>query len=136
MFNPEKSGYVYYYTKGLSMWPTFISNDILRTKMIVASKLEPGDIVVLPEKHGKQVIHRLISINAVSKSVLILSTAGDRSGKDEPIHIDTDKELFKVINVLRKGAWKTPGRKHSLCCFRFPNLFVRMHCRIVRKFFW
>lgn len=118
------------------MWPTLITNDILRTVKITASDLLPGDIVVLPEKNGKQVIHRLISKLKESRSSLILSTAGDRSGKDEPVRISTDKELLKITDVLRKGAWKTPGRKHLPYCFRFPNIIVRLHCKIVRELFW
>jgi len=132
----EKDGFVYYCTNGLSMWPTLISNDILRTERSAASELTCGSIVVLPEKNGKQVVHRLISISVKSRDTVLLSTAGDRSGDDDPLQVDADREILEVTAVLRRGKWKRPGRKPLLPVSLIPLCVIRLHCRLIRKFDW
>jgi len=136
MLNPEKDGYVYYYTRGLSMWPTFIPHDILRTVRISSSELEPGDIVVLPERNGKQIIHRILSRKKVSEESLLLFTAGDRSNEDPPTRIGKEEDILIVNGVLRNRKWRVPRRKLFSISSRLPNLLVKLHCGIVKKFFW
>ncbi len=136
MLNPRKDGFTYFYTKGLSMWPALIPHDILRTEKITACELEPGDITVLPEENGKRIIHRFIEKYQISEESIVLTTAGDRSGTDEPLQMNTNGELFRVIGVLRKGRWSTPLRKASPLAYRFPVCIIRFHCRLVRKLYW
>jgi signal peptidase I len=132
----EKDGYIYYYTKGTSMWPTLIPNDILRAETVSFNMLFYGDIIVLPGRKDKQTIHRLIRIKQESENTVVLFSAGDRSGNDIPIQIIESEELLRIIGVLRRGRWRTPGKKPFPLASQIPGVIVRIHCKFIRKLFW
>lgn len=135
-FNNEKDGILYGYVKGVSMWPEFIPGDILMAERVVPADLKPDEIIVLNYRSDNPVVHRLLSIKEGSNSSFELHTAGDRSGEDPPFQINTKMELLRVISVLRKCRWKTPGRKSFPLASQIPGVIVRVHSKLVRKYSW
>ena len=135
-FTYEKSGIFYGYVKGTSMWPELIPGDILKAIRVLPDDLNPDEIIVLNYRSENPVVHRLISIEEGSISNIELHTAGDRGGTDPSAQISRNEELLKVIGVLRKGRWKTPGEKPFPLASQIPCVIVRVHCKLVRKLFW
>lgn len=118
------------------MWPTLIPNDILRANIVSYNVLCSGDIVVLPERKGKRIIHRLIRIKQESDNIVLFFTAGDRSGEDSPVRLNTNMEMLRVNGVLRNRKWKSPSRQPVRLISTLPGLIIRIHCKLVRKLFW
>ena len=135
-FTSKKNGVLYGYVKGTSMWPELIPGDILRAIRVLPAELNPDEIIVLNYRSENPVVHRLISIEKGSNNDIELHTAGDRSGADTPTCIFKNEELLKVIGVLRKGRWKTPGEKPFQLTSQIPGIIVRVHCKLVRKLLW
>ncbi|MCK4505571.1 MAG: S24/S26 family peptidase [Candidatus Aegiribacteria sp.] len=135
-FASEKNGVLYGYVKGISMWPEFIPGDILKAIRVLHADLIPDEIIVLNYRSDNPVVHRLISIKERSNISIELHTAGDRGGADPPAQIFKNEELLKVIGVLRKGKWKTPGRRPYPLASVIPCIIVRVHCKLARKLFW
>ena len=135
-FTSEKNGVLYGYVIGNSMWPEFIPGDILRAERVLPSKLNPDDIIVLEHNNNEPIVHRFISIKEGSGNMIDLCTAGDRSGEDPPFHTNTNEELLRVIGVLRKGKWKTPGRRPFPLASVIPCIIVRVYCKLIRKLLW
>ena len=135
-FTSEKNGVLYGYVKGTSMWPELFQGDILKAIRVLPADLNPDEIVVLNYRSDNPVVHRLISIEEGSNSNIKLHTAGDRSGADTPAQIFKNEELLKIIGVLRKGRWKTPGKRLFPLASVIPCIIVRVHCKLVRKFSW
>ena len=135
-FNEKKRNYYYGYVKGTSMWPELIPRDILRAEIAKAEAISPGDIVVLGCRSDNPVVHRLVAKRKQADNSFILFTGGDRSGEDPTTVIGIEEELLKVKGILRKGTWKKPGRKPIPLSSTLPDFFLRLHCKIVKKFFW
>ena len=135
-FTSKKGGVLYGYVKGTSMWPELVPGDILRAVRILPAELKPNEIIVLNYRSDNPVVHRLISIKEISDSNIELHTAGDRGGADPPAQICGNEELLRVTGVLRKGIWKTPGRRPFPFASVIPSIIVRVHCKLARKLFW
>ena len=135
-FTKEKDGILYGYVIGISMWPEFIQGDILRAERVLPADLNPYEIIVLNCRSENPVVHRIITIKEASNSNIELHTSGDRGGADPPSQITRNEELLRVIGVLRKGIWKTPGRRPYPLASVIPGIIVRVHCKLVRKLFW
>ena len=135
-FTSEKGGVLYGYVKGTSMWPELIPGDILKAVRVLSAELNPGEIIVLNYRTDSPVVHRLISIEEGSNSDIELHTAGDRGGADFPARIFKSEELLRVIGVLKKGKWKTPGKKPFPLASAIPCIIVKVHCILVRKLSW
>lgn len=134
-FSSKRDEYVYGYVRGFSMWPCFIPGDILKAREIKAEEVLPGDIVVLGQDTPEPVVHRLIEKKVDENGKLRILTAGDRSGPDTSRNIVPERELLKVIGVLRKRVWKKPSGPAEF--FRkVPFYVVRLHCLAVRRLFW
>ncbi len=124
------------YVRGFSMWPNLIPGDILRTRPTEARLLRPGMVAVLPVlDEGKSIVHRIRTVRNFSGSVIV-STYGDRGGKDpDPFIIPSGCSVAEVNGVLRKGRyrkitrWFVPG---FLSC----KFAVMIFCWIVRRIFW
>ena len=135
-FITEKGSFLYGYVKGTSMWPELIPGDILRAVRVLPADLSIDEIIVLNYRTDNPVVHRLISIREGSNGSVELNTTGDRGGADTPALISKNEELLKVIGVLHKGKWKTPGRKPFPLASVIPCIIVSVHCRLARKLFW
>ena len=135
-FQEKKGKYHYGYVKGTSMWPELIPRDILRAEIVKAEAISPGDIVVISYRSDNPFVHRLTAKITNSNNSLILFTGGDRSGEDPQTVMRIEEELLRITGVLRKGIWKVLKRKPFPLSSKFPNLIVRLHCKIVREFFW
>ncbi|MEN8208235.1 MAG: S24/S26 family peptidase [Candidatus Fermentibacteria bacterium] len=135
-FRNKRGGLFYGFVKGTSMWPEFIPRDILRARAVTAEALAPGDIIVISHNSPNPVVHRCIAKSMQDSDTILLHTAGDRSGSDSPLTADPEKKFLRVIGVLRKGLWMKPGREPFAHAEAVPDCIVRLHCRIVRKFFW
>ncbi|MCD4847802.1 MAG: S24/S26 family peptidase [Candidatus Aegiribacteria sp.] len=135
-FTSEKDGVLYGYVKGTSMWPELIPGDILKAIRVLPDDLNPDEIIVLDYRRDNPVVHRITTIKEVSNSNIELHTAGDRGGADPPSLIFRNEELLRVIGVLRKGIWKTPGRRPYPLASVIPGIILRVHCKLVRKLFW
>ena len=118
------------------MWPELIPGDILKAIRVLPADLNPDEIIVLNYRGDNPVVHRFISMKEESNNIIGLYTAGDRSGEDPPAQISRNEELLKVIGVLRKGRWKTPGRRPFPLASQIPCVIARVHCKLVRKLFW
>ena len=105
-----------------------------------------GSEVTVPDPHigieryisadPTDVVHRLVAKRKQADNSFILFTGGDRSGEDPTTVIGIEEELLKVKGILRKGTWKKPGRKPIPLSSTLPDFFLRLHCKIVKKFFW
>ncbi len=135
-FGKKRGEYYYGVVKGTSMWPELIPGDILRAEIVKTDKITPGDIVVVEYASENPVVHRLLAKEKQTDDSFVFLTAGDRSGEDPPKVIGIKEELLKVVGVLRKGAWKSLGRKPFPHSCRLPDLIVRLHCRVAVKFLW
>ena len=133
-FTSEKSGILYGYVKGTSMWPELIPGDILKAERAIPADLNPDDIIVLNYRSENPVVHRLTSFKELSSNTFELHTAGDRGGADPPAQISGNEKLLRVTGVLRNRRWKTPGRRSFSSASVIPCIIVRVHCKLVRKF--
>lgn len=136
-FTETRGGFVYGFVRGLSMWPALIPGDLLRALPVAAVTLEPGNVVVLPSgKKGAPVVHRLLRLEEGPDGGLLLHTAGDRGGVDQPLGTDPEDKFLKITGVLRRRRWRRPGSSPPSWICRLPAIFVRLHCAAVRRLEW
>jgi len=124
------------YVKGLSMWPNLVPGDILKTQPRLACMLKPDMITVLnsnPEE--KTIVHRIQTVRNFSNCVIV-STYGDRGGKDPERYIFSSHDITESVSgVLRAGRYRTVS-KLKLPLFLSYKFSTRLLCWIVRHFFW
>lgn len=116
------------------MWPALIPGDMLRAERRPVSCLLPGQVVVLGHGTGEQVVHRVVRTVKKGRQVLLL-TAGDRSGRDEPVIMEQLDTLPVVIGVLRRRKYRKVGGR-SCWASQMPGVAVRVHCAIVKRTGW
>lgn len=133
-FSGERNGFVYGFVRGTSMWPAFIGGDVLRAERIRTSEIRVGDVLVLQREALPPRVHRLISVEPGADG-LLLRTAGDRSGSDEPVMVPPGSEQLRVAGVLRKGRWRSIPARSPLAAI-LPGVIVRLHSRLVRGLAW
>jgi len=124
------------YVRGFSMWPNLIPGDILKTQIMKADQLRPGMIAVLPI-HGEcnSIVHRIRTVRNFQGSIVV-STYGDRAGKDFALSVLHSSDRIKAVcGVLRGGRYRKITR-WRIPAFLSTEFSVRLACRIVRRVFW
>lgn len=133
-FSGERNGFVYGFVRGTSMWPAFIAGDVLRAERIGTSDIRIGDVLVLRVEALPPRVHRVVAVETGTDG-LLLRTAGDRSGSDEPVKVPSGSEQIRVAGVLRKGRWRPVPARTPLARI-LPGVVVRLHSRLVRVLVW
>ena len=133
---PGPEEYVYVLCDGTSMWPAIRPGDMLRGHRATLGRVPTGSIVLVDanggEGKGGSRIHRLTrKIRSASRARGLAITAGDRTGPDEPVPLES--ECVKLVDVLRRGRWKRlTSRKPSAILRSIPDWTIRLATGLLR----
>ena len=97
-----------------SMAPAIHSGDVVVTRLVMPSKVEPGDVVSFrdPSRQGDLVTHRVVEVRAEGGRLAFV-TRGDANTGEERWSIQRD-------GTIGAAAFRVPGAGHVLGWLRMP----------------
>jgi signal peptidase len=97
-----------------SMAPAIQGGDVVVTRLVRPSAVEPGDVVTFrdPSRHGDLVTHRVIRVRREGDRLAFV-TRGDANTGQERWSIDRD-------GTIGSAAFRVPGAGHVLAWLRMP----------------
>jgi signal peptidase I len=96
----HKWGFVSLPAVGTSMLPVIHPGDQLEVERADLKEILPGDIVVYA-RHGRLIVHRVVSIGTDCAREAYLITRGDRSpSNDSPVF---SSEVLGLVRALQRG---------------------------------
>lgn len=99
-----------------SMAPAIQSGDVVVTRLVRPSAVEPGDVVTFrdPSRQGDLVTHRVVQIR-LQGDLLSFVTRGDANTGEERWSIARD-------GTIGAAAFRVPGAGHVLAWLRMPAI--------------
>ena len=97
-----------------SMAPAIQSGDVVVTRLVRPSAVEPGDVVTFrdPSRRGDLVTHRVVQVRREGDRLAIV-TRGDANTGEERWSIGRD-------GTVGSAAFRVPGAGHGLAWLRMP----------------